>query len=187
MKNILISIIALTMLTSGTAFAQERGVGTPQDRLLEIKNAQELVLSDAEKTQIITTCSNAQQIIKSNQTLSSNAVKKRLVLYGTIQKELKAMELRMSKQGADASELDLLIGTIQQNIDELASVNRASQQIVDDIVSINCQDNPELYAAGLGELREYRITLLKTSTTLKDAIINAPQTTFLPLIDRLSV
>ncbi|MEZ6331365.1 MAG: hypothetical protein R3B12_05205 [Candidatus Saccharimonadales bacterium] len=60
-------------------------------------------------------CINNKQTIKTLQTATDESAKKRIATYGAIQKEIKAIELRMSKQGADASEVDLLISKLQQS------------------------------------------------------------------------
>lgn len=135
----------------------------------------------------ITRCQNGQIQLSNIQTDTDNATSKRLSVYSTIQKEVKAIELRMTKQGADASEIDLLIGKLQQDLDTFTEQSRYSQQIAQDIQSINCVNNPELYTAAIIEYNEVRRNVYDTATDLKKTIISAPRETFSPLIDRLRI
>jgi hypothetical protein len=175
----------IVIVSSGTAIAQSSS--SPTERLSEYKVDREITLNESEKNIIVATCGNATAILVSTQDKTNSAIKKRQLIYDNIQRELKAMEMRMSKQGVDASEIDLLIGKLQQNLDEMAANNRESQQITDDIKSINCQEQPELYAAGVQKIRLLRERQQQVSSNLKEAVTSSPQDTFIPLIKRLQV
>jgi len=185
MKILIALFGGILIFTSGTAIAQS--TISPTDRLNEYKEDRSITLSESEKGVILATCSNATALLVSTQDKTNSAIKKRQLIYDNVQRELKAIEMRMSKQGVDASEIDLLIGRLQQNLDEMASNNRESQQITDDLKSINCQQQPELYAAGVQKIRLLRERQLQIANNLKDTVSNSPKDTFMPLVKRLQV
>jgi hypothetical protein len=184
--KLFITTIMLTIFTLTPVVVAEGVIGSTE-RLQDIQQRRAITLSDDQKPAAIVQCTQGKNDIIAIQAASDSSVKKRLAIYETIQKEVKAIELRMSKQGADASEIDLLIGALQQNIDEFSEQARYSQQLAEDIRSIDCATSPDLYRAAADEYIETRNNLYTTSAELKKIILVAPKSTFAPLADRLKI
>lgn len=185
MKRLVLGILVAVMLMPVAAIAQDSNYS--QERLQEISKNSTLKLSDSQLESVKNNCVAQKSILKSLQLENDRAVRKRLIVYGGIQKELKALEIRISRQGADASELDLLIGKIDQQLDNINELSQRHSDLVADLTAINCQENPLLFAIGIEELRSVREQLLDEAQSLRRSILDAPNTTFLPLIERLLI
>lgn len=184
--KLFITTILLAIVAISPVVVAEGVIGSTE-RLQDIQQRRSISLSDEQKSTAILQCNQGKTQIVTIQSASDSSVKKRLAIYETIQKEIKAIELRMSKQGADASEIDLLIGTLQQNLDAFTEQARYSQQLAEDISTIDCAATPELYRAAADEYMDTRNNLYSTSAELKKIIIVAPKSTFAPLADRLKI
>lgn len=185
MKLFFISLITLTCVIAPAVYAE--GAIGPAERLQELQQRRGSTVSDDQRPVAIGRCNQGKQQVGSIQKASDNAVKKRLAIYGSIQKEIKAIELRMTKQGADASEIDLLIGKLQQDIDGFSEKARYSQQLAEDIATIDCAAHPEYYQAAAEEYVVIRSELYSVATDLKRTVTESPEKTFGPLIDRLRI
>ena len=155
--------------------------------LTNIQSKYNISLDDPSKSNVIATCDAQEQKIKSTQAQNDNAISKRMVAYSDVQKEVKALEIRISRQGTDASELDLFIGSLDQQIDELRKVGQEYSNVSNDLLNIDCKQFPELFVAGLEELRDIRSRTLVIASGLKDTVTDSPNSTFKPLIERLLI
>lgn len=160
---------------------------TREQRLANAVNDQKLVLDDAKKAVIVQKCQVAQERLQKLQEKSDKLVELRADTYGTFQKELQAIKLRMARQGVDASEIDLLIGKIQQGLDTFTLAADAYGTSLDDVIAVDCVQKPEQFQAGLVVLRTKRATLLASADTLKSIMGHAKQNTFNQLKKRLTV
>ena len=184
MKRILFMMVFITVLWPLSISAQSID---NDERLKEVTLKHQVKLSDNQINLVQQTCSAQSNKIRLLQTENDQAITKRIIIYSNIQKELIALELRLAKQGADASELDLMIGDIDQQLSNLRSLGQRHSDITNDLISLNCQDNPDLFVGGLEELREIRKNTLNQAKSLKDTILQSPNKTFNPLIERLLI
>lgn len=188
MKRVFVLLILLTIavVPLTTAYAQDAGVSL--ERLQSLNGSEPApLLDDTSRGVVVARCAAAQTALLSTQKSIDKAVRARILIYSTIQKELKALELRMTKQGADASEIDLLIGKLQQELDTFSEKSRAYQQLSEDLVIIECANNPDVFAKGLTELRKTHKELQSSAEELHKIITSSPESTFNPLIDRLTI
>lgn len=185
MKLYLAAFFGLLLIIAPVAYAE--GIIDSGERLRDIQQQRNITIPPEQREAVIAQCAQGKVYIRSVQTSADSAIKKRLITYSEIQKELKAMELRMTRQGADASEIDLLIGKMQQDIDSFSEQARYSAQIVEDIATIDCATSPELYRAAADEYIDTRNEIKESAEQLKTTVLSAPQTTFTPLIDRLRI
>lgn len=146
-----------------------------------------VVLDEKSTGDILQKCTTIQNQVTVLQANSSVAVTKRLNTYSNLQNEIRAIELRMMRQGVDASELDLFIGKIQEGQDSLTVAADNFGTAADDIRLIDCQKRPEQFKAGLTELKSLHKQLVETSSKLRMLIEKSPYTTFGPLKSRLSL
>jgi small-conductance mechanosensitive channel len=184
--KLFVTTVLLALLTITPAVVAEGVIGSTE-RLQELQQRRSVTVPEDQKSTIIAQCGQGKANVIVIQAATESSVKKRLAIYETIQKEIKAIELRMSKQGADASEIDLLIGKLQQNLDAFTEKARYSQQLAEDISTIDCNASPEIYKAAADEYIETRNNLYTTAAELKKIIITAPNDTFTPLADRLKI
>lgn len=156
-------------------------------RLSGAVNDQRLVLDEAKKSMLVQKCQAAQAGLLKLQEKADRFVELRVNSYGTIQKELQGIKLRMARQGVDASEIDLLIGKIQQGLDEFTLSADAYGTSLDDVIAVDCIQKPEQFQAGLVVLRKQRSLLLAEATNLAKIMQDAKQNTFNQLKKRLTV
>jgi hypothetical protein len=162
--------------------------GTSSDeRLSQAVVTQNIVLDDASKASIVSKCQNAQSSLKLIQNDTDRLVRARIDTYSYIQDELQAIKLRMIRQGADASEADLLTGRIQQALDQFTLQADHYGTSLDDVVGVDCQQKPEQFKAGLIIMRLQRAKLLDDAINLKNIINNSDSSIFNQLKKRLTI
>lgn len=168
------------------AFASD--TPTTRDERLNIAiSQQQLVLDDTNRQTIVSKCQNAQNSLTHLQEKTDQQIRLRIETYSNAQKELQAIKLRMGRQGVDASEIDLLIGKLQQGLDKLTLASNAYGASVDDITSIDCTQRPEAFVAGLVVARSLRAKMLLSASDLHKTIEDANENTFGQLRKRLTV
>ena len=176
---------------SATSYAQQNSGDTDNSHKERLKalnfDTAQVNLPDTQRVLILQGCKNTQSNISAMQSQTDIEVSKRFVTYSKVQKELKALELRILKQGADASEIDLLIGKLQQQLGQLEYASRDHRQITADLVKLDCKTEPELFKNGIVGLRAIRTDLLNAASDLKATINESSNVTFNPLIDRLTL
>lgn len=188
-KSFLLLFIAMAIVIP-TQFvsAQEATInpsGTVSDRLKKAISDQGLVVSDTTRATIQAKCQNAQIQLSDIQRTTEALVRKRIDIYSGLQKDLIAIQLRMVRQGSDASEVDLLTGKIQQGLDKFTITADAYGTSLSDTVAVNCVEKPEQFQAGLILLRTKRAQLLSAATELKNIMLSAPTNTYEPLKKRM--
>ena len=185
--RLVISLAVILALVFPAALTNAQDAGFAKERLIEISQNDNYELSAEQIEQVKSSCQANKTKLTQLQASTDQSVRKRLVAYGDIQKELKALELRISRQGADASELDLMIGKLEQLLSSFRVLNQQHSDVVAALTLINCQEEPLLYGAGINELRNIRSSMQSQAEQLKDTILQSRQNTFIPLIDRLLI
>lgn len=168
-----------------TASAEDFNPETPQDRLMKAMQIQGLSLSDTDKQNLAQKCQAAQEKLTFLREKTDTLARQRIEDFTVIQKELLAMKLRMARQGVDASEIDLLIGKIQQSIDSFLLASNTYGSTIDDLVSINCAERPELFKAGLIMLRGQNLQLVEAADEMNSIIKKSDSLAFTQLSKRL--
>ena len=185
---ILITIAGLSFPLKVLAQTVDISGGTTSDeRLSQAIITQNVVLDDASKSVIVSKCQNAQNLLKIVRNDSDKSVRARIDTYSYIQDELQAIKLRMIRQGADASEADLLTGRIQQALDQFTIQADRYGTSLDDVIGVDCQQKPEQFKAGLIVMRLQRSKLLDDSINLKNIINNSDSSIFTQLKKRLTI
>ncbi|MFO0882144.1 MAG: hypothetical protein U0491_01725 [Candidatus Saccharimonadales bacterium] len=180
-------LVLLLVVPISTVIAEQEMNGTVDSRLSKAVSDQQITLDDAAKSTISVKCANAQQQLAAIKEKTSKQVQLRIDTYSDIQKELQAIKLRMARQGVDASEIDLLVGKVQQHLDSvtLAASNYGSS--LDDITQVDCAQKPEQFMAGLFIARVKQKQLYKEANELKSTMNTADTSTFNQLKKRLTV
>jgi hypothetical protein len=158
-----------------------------EQRLSNAVSEQHLVLDENAKSLLAQKCKNAQTILVQIQDKTQKLVLLRSDTYGGIQKELLALKLRMARQGADASEIDLLIGKLQQKLDQFTLAANTYGTSLDDVITVDCAQKPEQFKAGLIVLRAQRSDLESAAQNLRHTMESARRNTFDQLKNRLRV
>ncbi len=187
----IILLLAVAFFMPLTAIAQIVPAADSQpsreERLSRAVQDQQITLDDGAKALITEKCEPAQNILIGLQDKSDRLIQLRLATFTDFQKELQAIKLRMARQGVDASEIDLLIGKLQQNLDSFTLASNSYGATLDDAESVNCKQKPEQFKAALVLMRAKRAKLLDAAETLKITMNDATVTTFNQLKKRLTV
>ncbi|MEI6237035.1 MAG: hypothetical protein WCP03_00335 [Candidatus Saccharibacteria bacterium] len=188
-RLVLITIAVSVIFTPLYAFAEDNisTANNREERLTKAVAEQQIVLDDATKLTIQNRCITSQDILKGIQASSDLLVRKRLDLYSDIQKELQAIKLRMIKQGADASETDLLTGKLQQGLDNFTIQANSQGTALDDAIGTDCVQKPEQFRVALLILRVQRVKLLDSAANLKSIMNNSINSIFDQLKKRLVI
>lgn len=145
-----------------------------------------LTLDDAARTLLTQKCQTAQQQLIKIQDNTDKLIGLRIETYSSFQRELQAIKLRMARQGVDASEIDLLIGKLQQSLDTLTLKADTYGTTLDDVITVDCMQKPEQFKAGLILLRAQRTEVFKSANSLRTIMEDAQQNTFTQLKKRLT-
>lgn len=181
-------IAIFTLSFSGSyVLAQESKELDTNQRLNLLVAKHKIVLSEQEATEIIQSCNQKQQSIFAIQSQIDTSVSKRMQLYTELINQISAIEHRLIRQGADASELDLLIGRIQLLIDDLTVSADNYGLVAEDSRLINCQSSPEKFAASIKELQDTHYKIVAISDELAEVVKASTNTTFKSLSERLSI
>lgn len=183
-KSLLI-IVIVTFLIPINAYAQNE-FSTTESRLAGAQQKQGVFLDDAAKANVINNCQKVQNTLVVSRQNSDKNIQKRIVFYSDVQKELQAIELRMMRQGVDSSEMDLLIGKIQQSLDEFTVKADEYGVVLSDLIIVDCKSKPEQFYGGVVELRQKRAELNSSASKLKDVLADSKSSTFIPLKNRLT-
>lgn len=189
-RLVLIVIVVSALFVPLRAIAEGNGssaIISRDERLSKVVVDQQIELDDASKSIIQNKCKASQNIIRGIQDRTDALVRKRLNLYSDIQKELQAIKLRMMRQGADASETDLLTGKLQQSLDNFTIQANKHGSALDDIINVDCINNPEQFKAALFMLKIQRAKLLDYSLELKNTMANSQEDVFDQLKKRLII
>lgn len=180
--------LGLFIIAPTQGFAAENYSNDTTGRLNSLVNKYSInTLNENDTKQVADNCVNLQTQIAQNQFAISSQIRQRITIYTDLQNEIKALELRMMRQGIDASELDLLIGKIQEKQDELILTADKLGTVGDDIRIIDCRSRPEQFKAGAKEYKQLQQKLIVSAKEARQLIVNSPQSTFDPLKDRLSL
>ena len=185
-KRLFVIAVIVTALFLPIEVLAENG-STREERLAKAVIDQQLVLDDSIKASLQAKCQNAQVILTNVQDQTESLIRKRLDIYSSIQKDLQIIKLRMIRQGADASETDLLTGKIQQSLDEFTLQADKYGTSLNDVVTVNCQQKPEQFKAGLVLMRSQRFKLLDSAKDLKSVVTNSNNDIFKQLKERLKL
>jgi regulatory protein YycI of two-component signal transduction system YycFG len=167
--------------------AENGSIDSIDARLSQAVNTQNIVLDDATRAKIASGCKAAQNSLRNTQTNIDSLVKKRVDIYSSMQKDLQIIKLRMNRQGADASETDLLTGKIQQQLDRFTIQADKYGTVLSDVIAVDCSQKPEYFKAGLVLLRTQKNKLLEEANGLKSMIQKSDKDTFEPLKKRLII
>ena len=142
-------------------------------------------LDEARKASIVANCQKSRVALNRVEQVATTAIEERNSLYTNIQQELQAIKLRMFRQGADASETDLLTGKVKQSLEDFSAKATDYQKALTEVASIDCQQQPELFQANLIVMRLKRALLLESSLQLKTVFENSEKDVFGQLKRRL--
>ena len=92
----------------------------------------------------------------------------------------------MARQGVDGSEIDLLVGKMQELTDSFTVSGSVYTGTLEDIASVDCINKPEEFMAGLVVARAQIVQLQSYANRLKQLLIDSPNTTFSQITKRLS-
>lgn len=160
---------------------------TRDQRLQSAVTSQSLVLDDSYRHNVVVRCQNSQSILRGVQEQSANATRTREAVYSEIIKDVRAIKIRMARQGSDASEADLFLGRMQESLDQFTLNANQYALSLDDVVSVDCQTNPEQFMAGLVVMRSHRLKVSNSADKLHSIVVNSIKDTFTPLKKRLTI
>lgn len=180
-------LIGLICLVAGVSSALAEMPATTDIRLQQAVIDNDIVLGDSQRASIVANCQNAQVILSKIQQNTGSLIEERYTFYVGIQQELQAIKLRMVRQGADASETDLLTGKIQQGLDDLGLKADDYRVSLADVVGVDCQQQPEYFQAGLVVVRLKRAMLLDSALQLKETVQDPDNNIFSQLKQRLVI
>ncbi len=188
-KNLILligSLLSVFFTIQSSVIAENEAQNLDQ-RLTNLVAEHSIILTDQDKANVVANCNKLQAQMMANQLSTAAQVRQRVDIYSNLQNEIKALELRMIRQGVDASELDLLIGKIQEKQDQIIITADQMGEVSDDAKIIDCQQRPEQFKAALAEYKDLQTDLLIQSRQLRILILTSPDTTFNPLKKRLSL
>lgn len=180
-----LTIFVLVLSLATPAVAQQKI--SSLERLQTISSQQQNIYSPEKLAEVSARCPESQKKILVLQRQNNLLIQKRLSIYGDLQKEMKALEIRLARQGADASELDLLIGKQQVALENFTENQKNYDILISDLRAINCAENPSLYLAGISEIYKYQQKLQESARAVYMILYESPSTTFFPLSERLRI
>lgn len=185
MKYLAVLFVFLLAVVATPAIAQQKIL--PSERLQLLYDEQQITYTPEKLADVSARCVDSQNKLLFLQRQNNLLVQKRLSVYGDLQKDMRALEHRLARQGADASELDLLIGKQQVALEAMQNTHKNYDSLISDLRNINCAQNPALFLAGIAEIYKQQQKLKEDSSNVYVILQESPKTTFLPLAERLKI
>ena len=194
MKGILIAVFTLTLLIPAAVYAQadlqsEQTADSTaqttdavddstsrerlQDRLDDYKQRVEERLSLAEERRIARLCTNAQAVVARLESNLASARENRSDAYSGIYDRLNSLVEKLDAASIDTTELNRIILSFKEDSDEVVAKVEAYQQIVNDLIAMDCQEDPAAFKAALDIARQERNSLVNLSSTFKNSFKEA--------------
>jgi hypothetical protein len=186
MRIILVFLCALVVASMSGIAGAETVQETREERLDVVILQQNLTFDDTQRASIKSKCPEAKQLLRNLRVDTETSIRKRLEIYNNMQKDLQALNLRFARQAVDASELDLLSGKLQQNLDEFTIESAAYGTAINDAIEVSCDTSPERFKAAVILTRTKYNLLGDKAAQIKDTLQSAKQYTYPQLKKRLT-
>lgn len=183
-KLFIIFAVVISVIVAPHALAQS-GSGNLSDRLQQVVEQRNIQLDPGKRALVLAKCQAVQQSMRIQSVQTASALRKRQQVINDTQLEMVALKLRMTRQGVDASELELLRGKLQQKADKLTIASDIYGQAVSDAQTVNCIERPEQFMAALELTREARAEQQKAARQVTVVLYDSPHSLLPALKKRL--
>jgi uncharacterized coiled-coil protein SlyX len=181
----MISVVGLLVM-SAPVLAQS---GTAQSlaRLQAAAQKQNNSIDDAKKTEIQNTCRTAQANLQLIRQKEPRNYQNYSETYLDVQNEINALEIRLKRQGVTIQGIDQTLMNYKERVDQYDRLNYLYQQALNDVVEIDCKENPVEFVAGINVLRQLRAQILSTTKGIESYIFKEVNDQFIKVKAQLKV
>jgi hypothetical protein len=181
--------LVLPLLLVSTVWAQSdntTGSTELQDRLNERKNNLQTKLDSFEQQTVKLRCEAAQAKIKVAQGRLNGKGAERMARYNNAAERLTNLSAKLKVKGVDTASLDSQIGELQTMIKNYNELHSGYKQQIDDLVAMNCGNNPEAFKATLLEAREDRAKVVQAASDIKTFVTSKIKPTLLSVREQVN-
>ncbi len=167
---LLVFVFIVSLFFTPKVFAQQ--VQSNETRLAAAAVTQNITLSEEAKAIVIEKCEAIQTTLKNLKNKNEKQTKLRNDTYKDIHQQLFALYTRLKRQ---SSQTGNIVGNLEQNQKEVKLFEQISQKYLQSLIdttTISCKEKPELFVAGLTQVRTYRAELLKQANNVHNQINN---------------
>lgn len=170
-KLLVVAIVAALFTASGVSFAQSSSQES-LTRLNVLVQTQNITADDATKASTQSKCQDVQNTLKSAKQREQKIAKDRIMTYQDIQNQVLALEIRLKRQGVEINGIGNTLLQYQKLLSTYNTQTDEYQQALGDTASINCQENPLAFIAGVALTRQKRADLLVTTNAIQEFVVN---------------
>lgn len=157
-----------------------------QTRIDAIKDRITDRLSAAEERRVAGVCKAAQTIVNRLQENLNTATENRSAKYTEVIEKLNTLLTRLQETTADTSALEAAITEIDSQANALVAAINSYQLLLDDLASMDCEEDPSGFKAVLSDARTTRGNLVAQAMTLKTYVTEDVRTILSTIKDQLS-
>lgn len=155
-------------------------------RITKLKDTYGITLSDKERELVASRCVTAQRALAKIQGRLKTTRNEREKTYASVISALANLKFRFDNAQLDASNLDLLIVTYQQNSTKFQQSAAEYETTIEDAVRIDCVIDPVGFRAALEGVRSARKDTVSISSDITETTKSTMPTTFDSLKLRLT-
>ena len=161
-----------------------------EDSLARLKSqvqSQNATLSEESKSKVADSCQTAQSSLKTIRQKEQRIHRERSEVYLDVQNEMDALQLRLKRQGLDASGAVIVLMNYRELTDQYERLSKIYNEALYDVSTIDCRSNPEAFNAGVLLVRQKRAELLANTNTIQYFVNNDVKNQFSAVKRQLKV
>lgn len=172
-KHIFISLVAAIVLFTSVGANAQQATDASLERLSSAAQTQNITLSDSNKADVQAKCRSIQTVFKTTTQREQKNVKNRRAAYEDIQNQVLALELRLKRQGVQIDALGDTLTSYKKQLTLFDEKSQAYLKALNDTSTINCEENPEAFIAGVNLVRLTRGEMLEVTNNLHNFVRKA--------------
>lgn len=160
-----------------TAVAQTPPALTPaassfDQRLAQRKAERNITLDEKTQKRLESACVNAQNKVRALQHKTTAALDKRAKVYRQMDAKLWIITGKLKLAEKDTFNLEKQRSTLAKKSEEFEATSKQYQQVLDDIVVVNCKADPAGFKALVDTARLYRVQLREQAKGIHEYVVN---------------
>lgn len=186
LKLLSASYIIIAIMLPGSVVMAQTSASDASSRLVIARQKQNLTLDEATKAKIVSTCKGAQDSLQIVKQRNEKQSKLRLETYQDVSNKALALNIRIKRQGVNTAVTGQTLVQLKSQVTQFEELEKSYQQVLGDTIAIDCQQNPELFKAGLEFSRQTQTQLLNKTEEIKNFVTKDVDNSFNDLRVKLS-
>lgn len=186
-RKIFAVIGAIGLLSISVPVFAQSSTAESLARLQTAAQNQNISMDDTKKNEIQNLCNTAQANLQLIRQKEPRSYQNYSDTYLDIQNEISALEIRLKRQGVTIQGIDTTLLNYKERVDQYDRLHYLYQQALNDVVTIDCKENPVEFMAGVYTVRQLRAQLLAATTDMESYVFKEVNDQFTKVKAQLKV